>query len=76
MPYGSVEAPKVKRAFISDCEGPISKNDNAYEMTAHYVPHGNKLFTIISRYDDVLAEVLKRSGYKAGDTLKIGRAHV
>lgn len=61
----------MKRAFISDCEGPISKNDNAYEITAHYVPHGNRLFTIISRYDDVLAEVLKRPGYKAGDTLKL-----
>jgi energy-converting hydrogenase A subunit R len=61
----------VKTAFISDCEGPISKNDNAYEMTAHYIPNGNKLFTVISRYDDVLAEVLKRPSYKAGDTLKL-----
>jgi len=61
----------VKRAFISDCEGPISKNDNAYELTAHYVPNGNKLFTIISRYDDVLAEVVKKLGYKAGDTVKL-----
>ena len=61
----------MKRAFISDCEGPISKNDNAYEITAHYVPNGNRLFTVISRYDDVLVEILKRSGYKAGDTLKL-----
>ncbi len=61
----------MKRAFISDCEGPISKNDNAYELTAHYVQNGNKLFTIISRYDDVLAEVVKKPGYKAGDTLKL-----
>jgi energy-converting hydrogenase A subunit R len=61
----------VKRVFISDCEGPISKNDNAYELTAHHVPNGDKLFTIISRYDDVLAEVVKRPGYKAGDTLKL-----
>ena len=22
----------MKRLFISDCEGPISKNDNAYEL--------------------------------------------
>jgi energy-converting hydrogenase A subunit R len=63
--------PNVKRFFTSDCEGPISKNDNAYEITAHYVPDGKKLFTVISRYDDVLAEILKRPGYKAGDTLKL-----
>jgi energy-converting hydrogenase A subunit R len=61
----------VKRVFISDCEGPISRNDNAFELTGHYVPEGTRLFTIISRYDDVLADVLKRSGYKAGDTLKL-----
>ena len=61
----------MKRAFISDCEGPISKNDNAFEVTSHYVPDGDKLFTVISRYDDVLADVLKRPGYKAGDTLKL-----
>jgi len=61
----------VKRVFISDCEGPISKNDNAFELTAHFVPDGDRLFTVISRYDDVLADVLKRPGYNAGDTLKL-----
>jgi len=59
------------RIFISDCEGPISKNDNAYELTGHFVPDGNRLFTLISRYDDVLADIVKRTGYKAGDTLKL-----
>ncbi len=36
-----------------------------------FVPDGEKLFTVISRYDDVLAEVLKKPNYKAGDTLKL-----
>jgi energy-converting hydrogenase A subunit R len=61
----------VKRAFISDCEGPISKNDNAYEVTSHFIPKGGKLFKVISRYDDVLADVLKRPNYKAGQSLKL-----
>ena len=61
----------MKRVFISDCEGPISKNDNAFEITAHFVPNGDKLFTLISRYDDVLADVLKKPMYNAGDTLKL-----
>jgi energy-converting hydrogenase A subunit R len=61
----------VKKAYISDCEGPISKNDNAFELTACYVPNGEHFYTVISRYDDVLAEVFKRPGYKAGDTLKL-----
>ncbi|MDH5793451.1 MAG: HAD hydrolase family protein, partial [Candidatus Bathyarchaeota archaeon] len=68
---GGVEAQTVKRVFISDCEGPISKNDNAFEITSHFVPDGDKLFTVISKYDDVLADVLKRPNYKAGCTLKL-----
>jgi len=64
----SVESQKI---FISDCEGPISKNDNALELASKFIPDGERLFTLISRYDDVLAEIVKREGYKAGDTLKL-----
>ncbi|MEM2675093.1 MAG: haloacid dehalogenase-like hydrolase [Candidatus Bathyarchaeia archaeon] len=35
------------------------------------MPEGAHFFAVISRYDDVLADVLKRPGYKAGDTLKL-----
>ncbi|MDH5783406.1 MAG: hypothetical protein OEZ35_07080 [Candidatus Bathyarchaeota archaeon] len=60
-----------QRIFISDCEGPISKNDNAFELTTYFVPQGDNFFTLISRYDDVLADIVKKPGYKAGDTLKL-----
>jgi len=60
-----------QRIFISDCEGPISKNDNAFELTTHFVPQGDNFFTLISRYDDVLADIVKKPGYEAGDTLKL-----
>ena len=61
----------MKRVFISDCEGPISKNDNAFELTTHFVPEGDKLFSLISKYDDVLADVVKKPSYSAGSTLKL-----
>ena len=61
----------MTHVFISDCEGPISRNDNAFELTSHFIPHGNRFYTVISRYDDVLADALKRPNYKAGDTLKL-----
>jgi energy-converting hydrogenase A subunit R len=61
----------VKRVFISDCEGPISKNDNAFELAANFIPNGDKLFTNISKYDDVLADILHKQGYTAGSTLKL-----
>jgi energy-converting hydrogenase A subunit R len=59
------------RIFITDCEGPISKNDNAMELTAHFIPQGERVFALLSKYDDYLAYVEKRPGYKAGDTLRL-----
>ncbi len=61
----------MKRIFVSDCEGPISKNDNAFELAARFIPYGEKLFTNISKYDDVVADVLRKPGYTAGSTLKL-----
>ena len=59
------------RIFVSDCEGPLSKNDNAFEVSAHFIPRGNYFFSLISKYDDVLADVVRRPEYRAGDTLKL-----
>jgi energy-converting hydrogenase A subunit R len=61
----------VRRVFVSDCEGPISKNDNAFELTSRFIPDGNRLYTVVSRYDDVLAVVVGKTGYEAGGTLKL-----
>ena len=61
----------MKPVFMSDCEGPISRNDNAFEITSHFIPNGDKLFTVISKYDDVLADILRKQGYSAGSTLKL-----
>jgi energy-converting hydrogenase A subunit R len=59
------------RIFVTDCEGPISKNDNAMELAASFVPQGEAFFSLLSKYDDYLADVEKRPGYKAGDTLRL-----
>ncbi len=61
----------MKRVFVSDCEGPISKNDNAFELAENFIPNGDKFFTNISLYDDVLADALQKPGYSAGSTLKL-----
>ena len=61
----------MMRIFVTDCEGPISKNDNAFELSNWLIPKGDRFFTIVSRYDDVLADIVKKPGYKAGDTLKL-----
>ena len=61
----------MRAVYISDCEGPITRNDNAFELSAHFIPDGERLFSILSRYDDVLAYTYRREGYRAGNTLKL-----
>jgi energy-converting hydrogenase A subunit R len=56
--------------FFTDCEGPLTKNDNAYELASTFIPHGDHVFTILSRYDDVLADIIQKPNYRAGNTLK------
>lgn len=60
-----------RRFFVSDCEGPLSVNDNAFELSGKYIDDGEKFFQIVSRYDDILADEIKRPGYNAGGTLKL-----
>jgi energy-converting hydrogenase A subunit R len=67
----SSKASQQRRLFISDCEGPISKNDNAFELSEHFIPKGASFFALVSKYDDVQADVVKRTDYKAGDTLRL-----
>ena len=59
-----------KKFFVSDCEGPISINDNAFEISDYFIEDGGKFFEIISKYDDLLVDIIKRKEYLAGSTLK------
>ena len=59
------------KQYVTDCEGPVSLNDNAMELAAAFIPNGEDFFVKLSRYDDYLADMVKRPGYKAGDTLRL-----
>ncbi len=59
------------RIYVTDCEGPLSKNDNAQEIAERFIPDGAEFFARLSRYDDFLADVARRPGYNAGDTLRL-----
>ena len=52
-------------------KGPLTKNDNAQEIAERFIPDGAELFARLSRYDDFLADVARRPGYNAGDTLRL-----
>jgi energy-converting hydrogenase A subunit R len=60
-----------EKSFITDCEGPLTLNDNAFELAANVIEDGGELFKILSLYDDYLADIVKKENYKAGNTLKL-----
>ncbi len=52
-----------------DLEGPLSPQDNAYEVMGLF-ENGHKVFEVISKYDDILT-LEGRENYEPGDTLKL-----
>ncbi len=52
-----------------DLEGPLSPQDNAYELMKLF-PNGDKIFEVISRYDDLLT-LEEREDYEPGDALAL-----
>jgi energy-converting hydrogenase A subunit R len=52
-----------------DLEGPLSPQDNAYELMKLF-PNGDRVFEVISRYDDLLT-LEDREDYEPGDTLAL-----
>ncbi len=57
------------RLIFFDLEGPLSPQDNAYEVMG-LIPEGHRLFEVISRYDDLLT-LEGREDYEPGDTLRL-----
>ncbi len=58
-----------KRIICFDLEGPLSPQDNAYEVLS-LAENGEKIFEVISKYDDIIA-LEGREGYEPGDTLAL-----
>ena len=48
------------KSYITDCEGPLTLNDNAYELADYFIKDGGELFKILSLYDDYLVDVVKK----------------
>lgn len=58
---------KKRHVIAFDLEGPLSPMDHAMEVF-NLAPEGSKIFSVLSRYDDLLT-LEGRAGYEPGDTL-------
>jgi energy-converting hydrogenase A subunit R len=59
------------KQFISDLDGPVTRNDNAQELCQRFIPRGRELYSVLSKYDEALAYVTRRQGFKQGDSLRL-----
>jgi energy-converting hydrogenase A subunit R len=59
-----------EKTICFDLEGPLSPQDNAYEVMKLMGEEGARIFEVISRYDDVIS-LEGRKGYEPGDTLAL-----
>jgi len=59
-----------EKTICFDLEGPLSPQDNAYEVMKLMGNEGAFIFEVISRYDDIIS-LEGRSGYEPGDTLAL-----
>lgn len=57
------------KVICFDLEGPISPQDNAYDVMG-LVENGHQIFEVLSGYDDILT-LEGRKDYEPGDTLKL-----
>jgi energy-converting hydrogenase A subunit R len=61
----------LKHIFISDCEGPIARNNIAFELTSQLIPEGDRVYDIINKYDYIHACLTKTREYTWGNTSKL-----
>ena len=59
-----------EKTICFDLEGPLSPQDNAYEVMKLMGEEGARIFEVISRYDDIIS-LEGREGYEPGDTLAL-----
>lgn len=65
-----VSAQTKEKTICFDLEGPLSPQDNAYEVMKLMGEEGAAIFEVISRYDDIIS-LEGRKGYEPGDTLAL-----
>jgi len=60
----------MRKTIFFDLEGPLSPQDNAYEVMRGIGEKGGSVFEVISKYDDIIS-IEGREGYEPGDTLAL-----
>jgi energy-converting hydrogenase A subunit R len=60
----------AKNIYITNCEGPVSKNDGTREVAEAFLPEGGRLFTLLKQFDVYLGDIEKIKSHVYGNSLK------
>ena len=60
------------KQFVINMDGPITTNDNAFELCEHFVTDGAKLYAVMSRYEDLVSRTRRNQKSKVGSKVAAG----
>ena len=60
----------TQKLYITRCEGPITLNDNAYDLAQAYIPDGDKLFANLGKFEEYLAYIERTEADQYGSSLR------
>jgi len=60
----------TKNIYSTNCEGPVSRSDSAWEIAEAFLPEGGKLFTLLKQFDGYLGDIEKIKNHVYGNSLK------
>ncbi len=58
------------KQMVCSCKGFLQYNNSSRDLCKRFVDNGDKLYDIVSRYDDIVAYVLNRSDGRSGNTAR------
>ena len=58
------------KQIVCSCEGFLQFNNSSRDLCKRFVDNGDRLYDLISRYDDIINYVLNRSEGRSGNTVR------
>ena len=58
------------KQLICTCTGFLQRNNSSRDLCSRFIDHGDKLYDLISKYDDLIAYVLNRTDGRSGNTAR------
>ncbi|MEM0449300.1 MAG: hypothetical protein QW520_05710 [Methanomassiliicoccales archaeon] len=59
------------RQFVCSLDGAVSLNNNVLELCEAFIPEGRKIYSILSLYDNISSNLVRRQSLRQGDVARL-----